>query len=62
MAFTDIVYPSADKQAVILEITATAYTGQLSDINTEAGSSTSSVVEEPKVSTVQIADSRRKVR
>lgn len=62
MAFTDIVYPSGDKQAVILEITATAYTGQLADINTEANSSASAVVEEPKVSTVQIADSRRKVR
>lgn len=62
MAFTDIVYPSLDKQAVILETNTTAYSGQLTDIHTEADSSTSAVVEEPKVSTVQIADSRRKVR
>jgi hypothetical protein len=62
MAIVDLVYTYGDGQGFILEIPSTTYTGSLTDINTEANSGTSAIVAEPKVSTVQVNKSQRKVR
>jgi hypothetical protein len=62
MAINDLVFIVGDTASFIVEIPSTTYTGSLTDINTDSNSGTSALTVEPKVSTVQINKSQRKVR
>jgi len=62
MAIVDIMYTYGDGQGFILEVPSATYSGSLTDINTEANSGTSAITMEPKVSTIQVNKSQRKVR
>lgn len=65
MASTDITFSFGETIGFILEIPSQAYTGSLTDIQTETSSYTGVMVAEINLSAVQISSgggSRRKVR